>query len=204
MGPCCVAVNHDVGPGQTLWFRMLVVDCWMKHLLVRSLSSTLASLCTHPCTSLRQSLCLLLMGDRQNVPGMSLTMYQRVTEIKADFVFSQSQRTCLVHLICMDTPSLPPPPALHASSAYQQNTKVLKSLHHGHDAGPELLTHMADGLPTGKSWLRGGDSLPSPSCTQGPCKSRSVRKISCTLDGDVVSISYNRKVSPLHFLVGWV
>lgn len=63
-------------------------------------------------------------------------------------------------------------------------------------AGPELLTHMADGLPTGKSWLRGGDSLPSPSCTQGPCKSRSVRKISCMLDGDVVSISYNRKVGP--------
>ena len=66
----------------------------------------------------------------------------------------------------------------------------------GFDAGPELLTHMADGLPTGKTWLRGGESLPSPSCTQGPCKSRSVRKISCTLDADVVSISYNRKVSP--------
>ncbi len=66
------------------------------------------------------------------------------------------------------------------------------------DAGPELLTHMADGLPTGKTWLRGGESLPSPSCTQGPCKSRSVRKISCTLDADVVSISYNRKVSLRH------
>lgn len=63
----------------------------------------------------------------------------------------------------------------------------------GSMSGPELLTHMADGLPTGKSWLRGGDSLPSPSCTQGPCKSRSVRKISCMLDGDVVSVSYNRK-----------
>ena len=65
------------------------------------------------------------------------------------------------------------------------------------DAGPELLTHMADGLPTGKTWLRGSESLPSPSCTQGPCKSRSVRKISCTLDGDVVSVSYSRKVCPL-------
>ncbi len=66
----------------------------------------------------------------------------------------------------------------------------------GSMSGPELLTHMADGLPTGKTWLRGGESLPSPSCTQGPCKSRSVRKISCTLDADTVSISYNRKVSP--------
>lgn len=63
----------------------------------------------------------------------------------------------------------------------------------GSMSGPELLTHMADGMPTGKTWLRGGESLPSPSCTQGPCKSRSVRKISCTLDADVVSISYNRK-----------
>ena len=54
---------------------------------------------------------------------------------------------------------------------------------------------MADGLPTGKTWLRGSESLPSPSCTQGPCKSRSVRKISCMLDGDVVSVSYSRKVS---------
>lgn len=66
----------------------------------------------------------------------------------------------------------------------------------GSMSGPELLTHMADGMPTGKTWLRGGESLPAPSCTQGPCKSRSVRKISCTLDADVVSISYNRKVSP--------
>lgn len=63
----------------------------------------------------------------------------------------------------------------------------------GSMSGPELLTHMADGLPTGKTWLRGGESLPSPSCTQGPCKSRSVRKISCMLDADTVSISYNRK-----------
>ena len=54
---------------------------------------------------------------------------------------------------------------------------------------------MADGLPTGKTWLRGSETLPSPSCTQGPCKSRSVRKISCMLDGDVVRLSYNRKVS---------
>lgn len=52
---------------------------------------------------------------------------------------------------------------------------------------------MADGLPTGKTWLRGGESLPSPSCTQ-PCKSRSVRKISCHLDGDIASIVYSRKV----------
>jgi len=66
----------------------------------------------------------------------------------------------------------------------------------GSMSGPELLTHMADGLPTGKTWLRGGESLPSPSCTQGPCKSRSVRKIICRLDADTVSISYNRKVSP--------
>ena len=69
----------------------------------------------------------------------------------------------------------------------------------GSMSGPELLTHMADGMPTGKTWLRGGESLPSPSCTQGPCKSRSVRKISCTLDADVVSISYNRKVGPVMY-----
>lgn len=64
-----------------------------------------------------------------------------------------------------------------------------------HAAGPELLTHMADGLPTGKTWVRGNEGLPSPSCTQGPCKSRSVRTINCTLDGDTVTISYSRKVS---------
>ena len=64
-------------------------------------------------------------------------------------------------------------------------------------AGPELLTHMVDGLATGKTWLRGSEGLPSPSCTQGPCKSRSVRTINCSLDGDVVILTYSRKVSLL-------
>ena len=61
-------------------------------------------------------------------------------------------------------------------------------------AGPELLTHMVEGLPTGKTWLRGSEGLPSPSCTQGPCKSRSVRTINCSLDGDMVILTYSRKV----------
>ena len=101
----------------------------------------------------------------------------------------------LIYLTCSRDLSLHASNAVHSMSPFGSAT-AQSLLCAGFDAGPELLTHMADGLPTGKTWLRGGESLPSPSCTQGPCKSRSVRKISCTLDADVVSISYNRKVGP--------